>query len=192
MHSGSPSTPDKPAYSLSIGIAALIIEGRPLFDDEYVSHATHHSAAQRYNPRNLRLPLASPDQSTTVPHGPQPVYRKQQRLAQTLSLAIDDGPPITTSTPPPPYTTGASDSVQHLERLRQKLNQIRSLPSTSRDSSEQSVTVNARTARSVHVCISRRLSTHVSHSFTGFGRFAINIVECRLRCRRGPGCRCRF
>lgn len=143
MHSGSPSTPDKPAYSLSIGIAALIIEGRPLYDDEYVSHGTDELAAQRYNPRNLRLPLASSDQPTNNPHGTPSAYRKQHRLAQTLSLAIGDTPPNATSTPPS-YTASTSDSVQHLERLRQKLNQIRSLPSTSRDSSEQSVAVNIR------------------------------------------------
>lgn len=36
MHSGSSLTPENPAFSISIGIAALIIEGRPLYEDEYV------------------------------------------------------------------------------------------------------------------------------------------------------------
>lgn len=35
MHSGSSLTPENPALSISIGISALIIEGRPLYDDEY-------------------------------------------------------------------------------------------------------------------------------------------------------------
>lgn len=35
MHSGSSLTPENPAFSISIGLAALIIEGRPLHDDEY-------------------------------------------------------------------------------------------------------------------------------------------------------------
>lgn len=35
MHSGSSLTPENPAFSISIGISALIIEGRPLYDDEY-------------------------------------------------------------------------------------------------------------------------------------------------------------
>lgn len=35
MHSGNSLTSDNPAFSISIGIAALIIEGRPLYDDEY-------------------------------------------------------------------------------------------------------------------------------------------------------------
>lgn len=39
MHSGSSLTPNNPAFSISIGIAALIIEGRPLFDDEYAADA---------------------------------------------------------------------------------------------------------------------------------------------------------
>lgn len=38
MHSGSSLTSDNPAFSISIGIAALIIEGRPLYDDEYVTN----------------------------------------------------------------------------------------------------------------------------------------------------------
>lgn len=37
MHSGSSLTSENPAFSISIGIAALIIEGRPLYDDEYGS-----------------------------------------------------------------------------------------------------------------------------------------------------------
>lgn len=35
MHSGSSLPTENPAFSISIGIAALIIEGRPLYDDEY-------------------------------------------------------------------------------------------------------------------------------------------------------------
>lgn len=44
MHSGSSLTPENPAFSISIGISALIIEGRPLYDDEYTydSVDVHH------------------------------------------------------------------------------------------------------------------------------------------------------
>lgn len=42
MHSGSLLTPDNPAFSISIGLAALIIEGRPLHDDEYTTDIADH------------------------------------------------------------------------------------------------------------------------------------------------------
>lgn len=35
MHSGNSLAPENPAFSISTGIAALIIEGRPLYDEEY-------------------------------------------------------------------------------------------------------------------------------------------------------------
>lgn len=141
MHSGSPSTADNPACSLSIGIAALIIEGRPLFDNEYVNvngndvtSATTTSAvgiARRYNTRNVRLPLTvSPIEKNAV--------------ATVVATAVIDQPPSLdiTGTPNTSNTfPSSSDSLQHLTRLRHKLNQIRSLPSTS-DTSEQSVAVS--------------------------------------------------
>lgn len=40
MHSGSSLTPENPAFSISTGIAALIIEGRPLYDEEYAIHSS--------------------------------------------------------------------------------------------------------------------------------------------------------
>lgn len=39
MHSGNSLTPENPAFSISIGISTLIIEGRPLYDDEYLSES---------------------------------------------------------------------------------------------------------------------------------------------------------
>lgn len=133
MHSGSLSTPDNPAYSLSIGVVALIIEGRPLYDTEYGTSGNDDCALHCYNPRNLCSPLASPDDGIVDSPGlHNPQYRKQQ-----LSLNITNTP-----TTNPNAFAANNDSVQHLERLRQKLNQIRSLPGTSRDSSEQSVAVS--------------------------------------------------
>lgn len=133
MHSGSLATPDNPANSLSIGVVALIIEGRPLYDTEYGTSGNDDSTVHCYNPRNLCSPLASPDDGIVdSPGHPNQQYRKQQ-----LTLDITDTPTTTSNA-----FTANNDSVQHLERLRQKLNQIRSLPSTSRDSSEQSVAVS--------------------------------------------------
>lgn len=139
MHSGSPSTPENPAYSLSIGIAALIIEGRPLYDNEYVNFNGNDATraakktstigiAHRYNPRNVRSPLtvSSTDNGIVV----------DADIDQPLSLEITETPNASNAYP------SSNDSVQHLERLRHKLNQIRSLPSTSRDTSEQSVAVS--------------------------------------------------
>lgn len=132
MHSGSPSTPDNPAYSLSIGIAALIIEGRLLFDNEYVNANDNDATsaitsstiatAHRYNSRNVRA--VGNDSGVAAVND------------QSLSLDITESPNATKAFP------SSNDSVQHLERLRHKLNQIRSLPSTSRDTSEQSVAVS--------------------------------------------------
>lgn len=48
MHSGSSLTPNNPAFSISIGIAALIIEGRPLYDDEYATDSNEDF----YQPRH--------------------------------------------------------------------------------------------------------------------------------------------
>lgn len=66
MHSGSSITPENPAFSISIGISALIIEGRPLYDDEYTNDAAdinqrrpNHeflSTARRYSQALLESP----------------------------------------------------------------------------------------------------------------------------------------
>lgn len=63
MHSGSSLTPENPAFSISTGIAALIIEGRPLYDEEYTidSSAEHNfpSSTSKY----YRTQLESPPQN---------------------------------------------------------------------------------------------------------------------------------
>lgn len=55
MHSGSSLTPNNPAFSVSIGIAALVIEGRPLFDGEFTSVATSSDVPDQLRPNDANI-----------------------------------------------------------------------------------------------------------------------------------------
>lgn len=111
MHSGSSLTPNNPAFSVSIGIAALVLEGRPLFDDEFTiaesgctGNSASYSSASCSSSENRHTPWSSSMNQTPSPR---------------------------------------QDSIQHLQRLRQKLHQLRSTPSTSRDGTEQLLAVES-------------------------------------------------
>ncbi|XP_059610822.1 protein Atossa [Phlebotomus argentipes] len=86
MHSGTCIAPTNPAFSVSIGIASLVLEGRSVVNDE-----------------DSRDAAAS-----------------QQQLASSAAAS----------------SWAKSDSVQNIHRLKQKLRQLRSAPSTSKDSAE--------------------------------------------------------
>ncbi|XP_055695978.1 protein Atossa isoform X2 [Lutzomyia longipalpis] len=88
MHSGSCIAPSTPAFSVSIGIAALVLEGRSGTNDEE----------------------------------PRDASGSQQQLSSTSTASL----------------WAKSDSVQNIHRLKQKLRQLRSAPSTSKDSAEYS------------------------------------------------------
>lgn len=143
MHSGSSLTPENPAFSISIGIAALIIEGRPLFDDEYGVESNDDFHSRHFNrntlTKNYRLHRDSTkglsDDKTIEFYSTNQFIEKLPEF-KSKSLDITDTPTASSA------FVSKTDSVQHLERLRQKLNQLRSSPSTSRDFSEQSITVN--------------------------------------------------
>lgn len=116
MHSGSSLTSNNPAFSISIGIASLVLEGRPLSDDDYALE--YDSSAQRTATRS--------DVTTTG--------------AQALPTATD----VQSIRTPHPMET---DTVQHVQRLRQKLLQLRSAPGTSRDCVvDQSISVLSSSA----------------------------------------------
>lgn len=111
MHSGSSLTSNNPAFSISIGIASLVLEGRPLSDDDYALE--FDSSAQRTRSDATlgaqALPAATNFQSIRTPH--------------------------------------QMDTVQHVQRLRQKLLQLRSAPGTSRDCVvDQSISVLSSSA----------------------------------------------
>ncbi|KAJ6643798.1 Protein FAM214A [Pseudolycoriella hygida] len=99
MHSGSSLTSNNPAFSISIGIASLVLEGRPLSDDDYAleyESSVQHTRCD-VNSGAQALPIATTIQSIRTSHQMQ------------------------------------TDTVQHVQRLRQKLLQLRSAPGTSRD-----------------------------------------------------------
>lgn len=110
MHSGSAIPPTSPAFSVSIGIAALVLEGRPLFDDEYCVEETN--IGHRTSFKSISSPTHHYYQQ---PWSGTAAYHQTPRSGQ--------------------------DSIQHLQRLRQKLHQLRSMPSTSRDRVERMLTV---------------------------------------------------
>lgn len=131
MHSGSSLTPNNPAFSVTIGIAALVLEGRPLFDDEYAVSDENIGHHQR------RHDLSSSTASISTPTSSKPSNRHHQYNSNRW--------PESYNSDQQQLTTPASrqDSVQHLQRLRQKLHQLRSTPSTSRDCVEQLLTVES-------------------------------------------------
>lgn len=114
MHSGSSLTSNNPAFSISIGIASLVLEGRPLSDDDYAleyDSSTQRTRSDVTSGAQAFLPAATDIQSIRTPHQMQ------------------------------------TDTVHHVQRLRQKLLQLRSAPSTSRDCVvDQSISVLSSSA----------------------------------------------
>lgn len=113
MHSGSSLTSNNPAFSISIGIASLVLEGRPLSDDDYALEFDSSKQRTRSDISSgaQSLPAATDVQSIRTPHHMQ------------------------------------TDTVQHVQRLRQKLLQLRSAPCTSRDCVvDQSISVLSSSA----------------------------------------------
>lgn len=227
-------TPDNPSFATTVGIAALILEGRPLWECEYDLDAeTSNSTSQQ--PHQQQPQQHSQPQ---LPHQPQPQMQQQQphqQQQQHHSLNIETTPVAHTSTSPSlpnstsatqssgassssssdsvtnnpssslspspnthhapaassssstsslaasnlavpanaPFSSSASHSgnaatggrslpkalrdetVQHIQRLRQKLMFIRSEPGTSRDTIQQAIVVpvggNATTGQSFGV-----------------------------------------
>lgn len=70
MHSGSSLTSENPDFSISIGIAALIIEGRPLYDDEYATDSADNiqrrQSAHNFPSSALKCRYRSPETSQSL------------------------------------------------------------------------------------------------------------------------------
>lgn len=129
MHSGSSLSPSNPAFSISIGIASLVLEGRPLCDDDYVPEIPVASgSSSSYLPATLAAAAAataSSHPSTSAPH------HQKHVTGATSGLTGIAASSATTA-----FTAAASaslpqDTIQHIQRLRQKLLLLRSSPSTS-------------------------------------------------------------
>lgn len=153
MHSGSSVTPNNPAFSVSIGIAALVIEGRPLCDDEYTSTTASNDATEqlRQNDQDMSFGPSSSSafsrsavgqrqwrQFINSPPSPVPSTAVQHHAYGHSSEAIH---------PTPSTFMSNQDTAQHLQRLRHKLIQLRSMPSTSRDiGADQSIVVSVESS----------------------------------------------
>lgn len=145
MHSGSSVGPNNPAFSVSIGIAALVIEGRPLFDGEYGPSTDFDDSSFQQSLESL-----SAIPSVLVPHTPSftSVFRfNQSDKAPNSPSSPDACYPIPAGSSASHFQTplrfrSKQDSIEHLQRLRQKLNFCRSTPSTSRDATEQSIALS--------------------------------------------------
>lgn len=70
MHSGSSSTSENPDFSISIGIAALIIEGRPLYDGEYATDSADNiqrrQSSHNFPSSALKCRYRSPESSRSL------------------------------------------------------------------------------------------------------------------------------
>lgn len=149
---------------ISIGIAALIIEGRPLYDDEYaITDSKQQSHLNdEHNLSSLPSPSSSSPSSSSSSSSSSSTSSSLNVTPQTLAYESRSyrynnskhRSPISPLSPPGTVSSASSatptsafaskqDSIQHLERLRQKLHQLRSSPSTSRDVVEQSIAVPA-------------------------------------------------
>lgn len=125
MHSGSSLSPSNPAFSISIGIASLVLEGRPLCDDDYVPEIPVASSSTTYLPATLAAAAAA---ATTSSHPSTSVPHHHKHVTGATSSAAASAASSTTG-----FTAAAlpQDTVQHIQRLRQKLLLLRSTPSTS-------------------------------------------------------------
>lgn len=144
MHSGSSVTPNNPAFSVSVGLAALVIEGRPLFDNEYATiindaHnpyidniGSHASSSSASGSSSLNVTPQTP------PFGFNP-YRSHGK--NSLCSLSSSSSSLSSSVSSASTPVLKQDSVQHLQRLRQKLHQLRSSPSTSRDLADQGIAI---------------------------------------------------
>lgn len=149
MHSGSSITPNNPAFSVSIGIAALVIEGRPLFDGEYGPCAD-------FDDSSFQQSLDSLPSSVLIPHTPSftSVFRFNQSDKTPNSPSSPDvcyqlsSGSTSNQFQTPSRFRSKQDSIEHLQRLRQKLNFCRSTPSTSRDTTDQSIALSVESPQS--------------------------------------------
>lgn len=127
MHCGNSIPPTDPALSLSIGIAALVLEGRILCKDEY---------ADETMPKTVVKPEPVASSSFACGSGSSSFM---QGVLGTTNVR-NQSQSRHRSQPPPGFRL--EHAVQDIQRLRQKLLLIRSAPSTSNDVAQQLVSVH--------------------------------------------------
>lgn len=152
MHSGSSLTPNNPAFSISVGIASLVLEGRPLCEDEYAtttidakpstvgkyartfenaSSSAFASTSQNYGSCSSVVDRTLDDTLNRYHYDNEPKEQNQQLLTLQQHQQQQSNHQ--------PASVKCDEAVQHIQRLRHKLLLIRSSPSTSRD--EQSIAI---------------------------------------------------
>lgn len=197
MHSGNPMTPDNPSFATAVGIAALVLEGRPLWEDEFdadetsgTADAVAAAAEQQQQQHHQQQPLqidtntavvavlaaVAVATSTPVRHScttPSPAASCSS-VGSASSASSGSPCPNTPASSSASSASGGSavgggssggsgggggsssggghvrsipkalrdETVQHIQRLRQKLMLIRSAPGTSRDAAEQAIAVS--------------------------------------------------
>lgn len=118
MHSGGSTISNNPAFTISIDIASLVLEGRPLCEDEYNtddSDTTNNLLFLQTLRRQHAQRRAALEQ-------------QQQHASQLKNNTVQDGKWLSDY-----VHQREGGSCQDAQRLRQKLIALRSLPSTSRD-----------------------------------------------------------
>lgn len=160
MHSGSSLTPNNPVFSVSIGIAALVIEGRPLFDDEFASTTVNSDVTDQLRQNDPDMGFG-PSSSSAFSRSAASHRHWRQFINSPTSLhssatatsttpqhpALAYGHPSELMHSTPSTFMSKQDTAQHLQRLRHKLIQLRSTPSTSRDiGADQSIVVSVESS----------------------------------------------
>lgn len=133
MHSGSSLSPSNPAFSISIGIASLVLEGRPLSDDDYVPEIPCVSTS--YLPLTINAASAASSSSGATATAATAVVGSTSAHHNKHVTGANSGPSSAIATSSSIFSAASAslpqDTVQHIQRLRQKLLLLRSSPSTS-------------------------------------------------------------
>lgn len=153
MHSGSSLTPNNPAFSVAIGIASLVLEGRPLCDDDYdlsdepvsnnlgTSSSSSGCSSSSSSNENHQKSYEVHHRSNVTTQPDQLQQQQQQQSQQQQSLPQSDThQPIANN-----YSQflPRDQHTEHIYRLRHKLLSLRSAPSTSRGIVGQSIAVTS-------------------------------------------------
>lgn len=142
MHSGLPTPPKPIGLSTSIGIASLILEGRSQCDDEDAGDSAHDppsnlAAGRQSVGNNQEPPFLSNVATTSYGHDVKSLVNSQSSAAAHSADSSKPGCSRTLN------SSVADDTVQHIQRLRQKLMLIRSAPGTSHDAVKHAIAVSS-------------------------------------------------
>ncbi|XP_055547001.1 protein Atossa isoform X2 [Wyeomyia smithii] len=127
MHSGSFISPKHPAVPVSIGIASIVLEGRPAILDESAAHSGDGASCG---------PGGGGGGTSDEEGGFYGATANRARRCGSIERANRDSPMLAVDC----HKSFMSDAAK---RINLKLQQIRSCPGTSKDIVENMVTVNA-------------------------------------------------